>query len=98
MDLLADRVILLSEPDHLAELCLELFAALAERQDLALADGNGAPAVRVRNIDVRKRIGEELEEFGVLLQIRSYCVRCHDLSCLDLNVRQWSRPSRVPVS
>src|SRR5690348_11359593 len=49
VQLLADRVVLAPELDELLELGLELFVLLAQRDDLALGDGNGASSVRMRH-------------------------------------------------
>ena len=67
--LLADGVVLLAELDQLAQLALELPAPVPQREDLPLADRDGASAVRVRDVDLRQRLGVVLEELRVLLQI-----------------------------
>ena len=49
---LADGVVLLAEVDQLLQLGFERAVLLAQREDLALGDRDGATSVRMRNVDV----------------------------------------------
>jgi hypothetical protein len=68
VDLRGDRVVLLAEGDQLAQLVLEQPRLLAHRDQLALADRDRAPAVRVRDLQVHEDVDVVLEETGVLLE------------------------------
>src|SRR5438552_1522511 len=83
MQLLPDGIVFFAEFDQLAELVLELAALVAQRQDLAFAQRNRAPAVRMRNHDGREKISLLFEKFGMLLEISNDRVGCHvcPLSC-----------------
>src|SRR4051812_8643865 len=49
MQLLADLVVLRAVADQLAQPLLEIMRTVAQREDLALRDGNRVAAVRMRN-------------------------------------------------
>src|SRR5690606_35796018 len=94
--LLADDVILLAELDHLGELALELLAALAQRQDLPLADRNRAPAVGMRDEHVGDDLRVMLEKLGVFLQVRGNVVGLHHVPCSSFDVVVQSGSSMAP--
>ena len=68
MHALADGVVLLAELDQLAQFVLEELGFLAHGHELALADGDRAPAMGMRDLEVHQHVHVRLEESRVLPQ------------------------------
>src|SRR5205085_8482816 len=77
--LLANRVVLFPKLNDVAELRFELLSPFAQREYLALADGNGTTTVRMRNVDIGEHLGVLLEKLRVFPKIRCYGISCHGL-------------------
>ena len=94
VNFLTDRVVLLAELYDFAQLAFEELAALAQGDDLALADRNCTAAVGVRYVDVREQIGELFEEFRMILQVARYGIGCHVRSSrFSLRACRWFAPA-----
>ncbi|MNC86876.1 hypothetical protein D3C83_25630 [compost metagenome] len=87
MDFLPDGIVFLAEVDDLAQFRFQLLALFAQADDLAFADRNRSPAVRVRNVDLSQHVGILLEELGVRLQIIRDVFRFHFSPCPTSSVR-----------
>ena len=81
-----------AELDQFGQLAFELLAPVAQGENLALGNRNGAAAVRVGNVELREQIGIILEELRIVLQVARDFVGFHCFSLCN-SMRPGAEPS-----
>ena len=69
MHLELQRIVLFGEFQQIVQFLLQFLHALAQGEQLAFAQRDGAPAVRVGQVDLRQHLGVVFEELRVVQQV-----------------------------
>lgn len=72
-----NQIVVFAEMQQFRQFDFERLGFFAQRQDLPLGDGDGATAVRVRNVELRQQIVIILEELRVILQVTRDVIGSH---------------------